>query len=101
MATAAQKPNGSFYYYIVQAIVLGTLAFFGSAVLELRGFMFETRANRFTDEDARQLEQHIRDDLPPQWVRNALRDLREEQKRIQVQIDRLEGHRPKSYTEDE
>jgi len=87
---------------ILVGIIIVCFGFVGREWLNMRDFLNE--GDRFTQLEGASLSARIKalenNPVPPMWVRERLFDLRDEQKRIQLQIDRLEGHKPKNYTED-
>jgi hypothetical protein len=63
--------------------------------------MFAAQGGRYTPQMAHAME--VKVELLEQeihWMISEMRETREEDKRLQLQIDRLEGHDPDSYTED-
>ena len=106
---------------LANAIITVGVAF----LLALVGYMlreidtlqsFRDQGDRFTSEDAMELEHRlisrIQNEFPPRWLTDLIEhevanqsrinaEFDTELKRQQLQIDRLEGHAPKNYTEDE
>ncbi len=63
-------------------------------VVELKTEMAAMQANRWTSKDQSQYMQHHEeqhDALPPDWMRREIARQETEDKRLQVQIDRLES----------
>ena len=80
-------------------MLTGALGFCGWLFNEqVKDNAFRQAGGRFTETDARDLEMRLkRDDddrhkAPPAWLVNKLSDLTQEQRRLQCQIDRLEGN---------
>jgi hypothetical protein len=46
-------------------------------------------ANRFTDQDAAAMHREILKELPPQWVREALKDLKDHHREMERQFSDL------------
>ena len=91
---------------IVTAFMLGVSAWMASSIVELREFA--ARGDRFTVQDWSQQRQQLVDyvderlgEYPPAWLLKRLERMEEEDQRLQLQVDRLEGHRPKNYTQDQ
>jgi len=104
------------------ASTLGVTGWMLSSIIKMREFM--SAGGRWTYAEARsqtvawekrwlKIESHMASDdqrmehieseiqdLPPQWLREQIGELRIELRRQQLQIDRLEGHDVKNYTED-
>ena len=70
-----------------------------TAVHELE--KFAAKGDRFTVQDAAQMERRLREVLPPRWLLERMEKMEREDERLQLQIDRLEGHKTKGYTEDQ
>ena len=94
------------------AALLGITAWLLNTAVETREFM--SRGDRCTAHECRQIQSHIERDnermkhieeniaaLPPRWLSDMVEDLKVELRRQQLQIDRLEGHDPRNYTEDQ
>jgi len=88
----------SFFTFAALALVGWML----SSVIELREF--KAQGDRFTGSQASAMRQHIlrevAEKFPPRWLQDDLKELKEETRRLQLQIDRLEGHDPKNYLQD-
>ena len=85
------------------ASMIGVMGWILTQTIEL--LEFRAAGNRFTQQDweaARaQLVTEFRLAYPPKWLINDVEDLKIEARRLQLQIDRLEGHKPHTYTEDD
>ena len=80
-------------------MLTGALGFGGWLFTEqIKDHAFRHVGDRFTATQARELEMRLgrredeRHHAPPAWLVNKLADLTQEQRRLQCQIDRLEGN---------
>lgn len=94
---------------LFQATLVALLMWQSASIVNLKEFA--ARGDRFTLEQAQAMERRILDqvhkEIPPRWLverldrlQSDLQSIVTEQQRLQVQIDRLEGHDPDSYTSD-
>lgn len=84
------------------AAMLGVMGWTLSQTIAL--LEFRAAGDRFTQSDWHEqralLIAELRAIYPPRWLVEDIADAKLELQRIQLQIDRLEGHDPNTYTED-
>lgn len=91
--------------FLMATASLGLLGYIAAKVVALGESVAEMRGNRWTSKDqsaymiqhAKEHEDHAKDDHPPDWVKDQLDELEDADRRLQLQIDRLEGHNEKTY----
>jgi len=61
-----------------------------AAVLAHEWRLINIESNRFTDQDGHQLEAKILEKLPPQWLREDIRDIKSSLKSFDERLRRIE-----------